>query len=129
MHEVLHVVLDHLIRGKDKDRFIYNLAADALINQYLVDLIGKQPLENIILCPPDYNGPKITEFLYEYFLKNKQLISPEELDFNKIDEEIQHIKPCDIPEAQAKSVVVLQDALKNVRSGSIDDLIQHAIKK
>jgi predicted metal-dependent peptidase len=34
-HEVLHLVFKHLFRGNGKQRFLENIAADLVVNQYV----------------------------------------------------------------------------------------------
>ena len=36
MHEVMHIVLQHCLRGQDKDNEIYNIAADIVINSNIL---------------------------------------------------------------------------------------------
>ncbi len=35
-HEVCHIALNHILRSKDKDKKLWNIATDAIINQHLV---------------------------------------------------------------------------------------------
>ena len=40
MHEVMHCVLNHPARGKDKMQFIYNVACDIVVNSNIIDYMG-----------------------------------------------------------------------------------------
>ncbi len=39
LHEVMHCVLNHCIRAKGKDRYLYNIACDIVINSMLLDMM------------------------------------------------------------------------------------------
>ena len=52
-HEILHMVYDHLGRRDDRDPMLYNIAADYIVNNLLVDdRIGKKP--SIVDCFQDF---------------------------------------------------------------------------
>lgn len=52
-HEILHCVFDHLTRREDRDRMIYNIAADYIVNNLLVrDKIGAKP--KLVDCFQDF---------------------------------------------------------------------------
>ena len=52
-HEILHCVFDHLTRREDRDRTIYNIAADYIVNNLLVrDKIGDKP--KLVDCFQDF---------------------------------------------------------------------------
>ena len=40
MHEIMHVVLQHCIRGKEYDNELYNIAADIVVNSNIMQSIG-----------------------------------------------------------------------------------------
>lgn len=40
MHEILHVVLEHCTRGKDKEDKRFNIAADIVVNSNIIESIG-----------------------------------------------------------------------------------------
>lgn len=74
-HEVCHVALDHLIRAKDKDMQVWNIATDAVINQYLQKdglpmIKGGVDIKEAI----NYDSEKVYNFLMEEKQKreNKQ---------------------------------------------------------
>ena len=48
MHEVLHIVLQHCIRGQEYDNEIYNIAADIVINSNIMHSLGDD-LDSITL--------------------------------------------------------------------------------
>ena len=52
-HEILHCVFDHLERRDDRNPMLYNIAADYIVNNLLVDdRIGKKP--KIVDCYQDF---------------------------------------------------------------------------
>ena len=52
-HEILHMVYDHLGRRENRDPMLYNIAADYIVNNLLVDdRIGKKP--KIVDCFQDF---------------------------------------------------------------------------
>lgn len=46
-HEICHIAFDHIDRRKDKDNEIWNIAADAIINAFLIN-DGLEPVEKCI---------------------------------------------------------------------------------
>ena len=52
-HEILHMVYDHLGRRESRDPLLYNIAADYIVNNLLVDdRIGKKP--RVVDCYQDF---------------------------------------------------------------------------
>lgn len=79
-HEVLHVILIHYLRRKDRDPELFNIAADIAINQLINTEHYKLP--NICLYPHHYNLPedKSAEEYYKIlFQRNEEIKIPEEL--------------------------------------------------
>jgi len=83
-HELLHVLSDHLTRGKGKDPLIWNLATDAWINQTLVDAFGTVERDYFPgICPTEgafflesVQASKMSEEeIYDYLLKNAKITS------------------------------------------------------
>lgn len=70
-HEVLHVALDHMHRCGDRDPQLFNIAADHVINNLLVD--AGYPMPDFALCNSDYVN-LTTEQVYD--ILNKK--TPEE---------------------------------------------------
>ena len=62
LHEISHVIFMHMLRGKDKDKRKYNMAADYVINIYLQDL--GYTLIDRVLVDPLYRGMS-TEEVYK----------------------------------------------------------------
>jgi predicted metal-dependent peptidase len=54
IHEILHVVYLHLVRGQKKDHYVFNIAADAAINNILINnrfelpKAGVLPVNNVL---------------------------------------------------------------------------------
>jgi len=72
-HEILHMVYDHLGRRDDRNPMLYNIAADYIVNNLLVDdRIGKKP--RIVDCFQDfkYRGWTSEEVYDELFKEAKK---------------------------------------------------------
>ena len=72
-HEILHMVYDHLGRRDDRNPMLYNIAADYIVNNLLVDdRIGKKP--RIVDCFQDfkYRGWTSEEVYDELFEEAKK---------------------------------------------------------
>lgn len=73
-HEILHCVYDHLTRREDRDPKLYNIAADYIINNLLVDdRIGNKP--KIVDCFQDFkyrgwSSEEVYDDLYKQVEKN-----------------------------------------------------------
>ena len=79
MHEVMHCVLQHPVRGIGKHHYIYNVACDIVVNSNILDYMG---LEDILidgeyamhLSPSNREGKEMTaEEVYEELMKKKQV--------------------------------------------------------
>ena len=79
MHEVMHCVLQHPVRGLGKHHYIYNVACDIVVNSNILDYMG---LEDILidgeyamhLSPSRREGRLMTaEEVYEELMKERQL--------------------------------------------------------
>jgi predicted metal-dependent peptidase len=71
-HEILHMVYDHLGRRDDRNPMLYNIAADYIVNNLLVDdRIGKKP--RIVDCFQDFKYRGWTsEEVYDELFKQAQ---------------------------------------------------------
>jgi predicted metal-dependent peptidase len=75
-HEILHCVYDHLGRRDDRDPKLYNIAADYIVNNLLVDeRIGAKP--KIVDCFQDFKyrgwtSEEVYDDLYDEAKKNGQ---------------------------------------------------------
>ena len=73
-HEILHMVYDHLGRRESRDPMLYNIAADYIVNNLLVDdRIGKKP--SIVDCFQDFkyrgwSSEEVYDDLYKEAEKN-----------------------------------------------------------
>jgi len=85
-HEVLHLVYDHMGRAGDRDKRLFNVAADYCVNQDLLDQrIGdKIPVG---LYDPKYRGWSAEE-VYDDLYKNAEKISIEDLEEMLLDEHL-----------------------------------------
>ena len=75
-HEILHMVYDHLGRREERNPMLYNIAADYIVNNLLVDdRIGKKP--RIVDCYQDFKyrgwtSEEVYDSLFEEAKKNGQ---------------------------------------------------------
>ena len=85
-HEVLHLVYDHMGRAGERDKRLFNVAADYCVNQDLLDQrIGdKIPVG---LYDPKYRGWSAEE-VYDDLYKNAEKISIEDLEEMLLDEHL-----------------------------------------
>jgi predicted metal-dependent peptidase len=79
-HEILHVIMVHYLRRRDRDPELFNIAADIAINQ----MINTEHfhLPNFVIYPHHYNLPegKTAEEYYKILWnRNEQIEIPEEL--------------------------------------------------
>ncbi|MCR5836014.1 MAG: VWA-like domain-containing protein [Lachnospiraceae bacterium] len=63
LHEVMHCVLNHVVRGKGKIGILYNIAADIVVNSIILETIGASEfkvdgVEAMHLTPNDEEGRK-----------------------------------------------------------------------
>jgi predicted metal-dependent peptidase len=97
-HEILHMVYDHLGRREERNPMLYNIAADYIVNNLLVDdRIGRKP--RVVDCYQDFkyrgwSSEEVYEELFKEAKKNgeefvKQLgeMLDEHLDLEGGDEE------------------------------------------
>jgi predicted metal-dependent peptidase len=68
IHEILHVVLEHQQRLGQRDRLLWNVACDYVINNWLEQMgVGMRPQG--VLFKPDYQG-RDAESIYDELLRN-----------------------------------------------------------
>jgi len=85
-HEVLHLVYDHMGRNGDRDRRLFNIAADYCVNQDLIDQrIGEKI--PVGLFDTKYRGWSAEE-VYDDLYKNAEKISIEDLEKMLLDEHL-----------------------------------------
>ncbi len=75
LHELMHCVLKHCIRGRDKIHFVYNVACDIVVNSIILDSMGKADItvdgvNAMHLAPDGKEGREYsTEEIYNMLLK------------------------------------------------------------
>lgn len=75
LHEVMHCVLKHCVRGLTRDKDLYNIACDIVVNSLILESMGLKTFtiygeEPIHLTPDDREGRDFTaEEVYDMFLK------------------------------------------------------------
>lgn len=83
LHEVLHCVFKHCIRGKGRIPLIYNIACDIVVNSFILDTLGLKEFnicgEAVMHIAPDGSEGRTTtaEQVYEMLIQLKDL---QELD-------------------------------------------------
>ena len=74
-HEIMHCVYDHMDRKNCRDKQIWNIAADYVVNQDLVDQnVGKLITTVPALYDPKYKG-MVAEEVYDILFKDAKKIS------------------------------------------------------
>lgn len=74
-HEMLHLVLNHIKRASGKDGWVWNVAADMVINQALKNDAIELP--NSALFPPnEYDGDLYTEAVYDWLRQHPDKVPP-----------------------------------------------------
>lgn len=85
LHEVMHCVFKHCVRGKGKIPLIYNIACDIVVNSFILDTIGIPEFnicgENVMhLAPGGAEGRTTTaEHIYDMLIQQN--------DLEKLDEQ------------------------------------------
>lgn len=67
-HEIMHVAFDHITRSRDRNREVWNIATDAVINQILVDE-GLPMVEGGVIRPDAIN--KSAEQVYDEIMQER----------------------------------------------------------
>lgn len=71
-HEILHVALRHFLRRNGRDPFLWNVAADFVINRWLVEMgIGRMPQRGLLLDMDLGNGS--VEEIYDRIVRDVRL--------------------------------------------------------
>ena len=85
-HEVLHCVYDHMGRNGERDRQVFNIAADYCVNQDLLDQrIGERI--PVGLYDTKFKGWSAEE-VYDYLMKNAKKINMQDLADMMLDEHL-----------------------------------------
>lgn len=78
LHELLHCVLKHCIRGDGLDKLLYNISCDIVVNSLILEMFGLQKIEidgaEMMNKAPDGTDGRLhsAEEVYYQFLKNMQ---------------------------------------------------------
>ena len=85
LHEVMHCVFKHCVRGSGKLPLIYNIACDIVVNSFILDILGVCEFivdgeEVMHLAPDDTEGREYTaEQVYDMLIRGYDLQKLEEL--------------------------------------------------
>jgi len=126
-HEILHCVFDHITRAEDRDRNIYNVACDYVVNNTLVrDNIGKQPKKIPIFQDFKYEGwssERVYDELYKKY-DDKQLERLGQLLDEHVDWEKQNGK--NSKPDNDKKPAYSKEELRKIRDEIKDSILQSA---
>lgn len=130
-HEVLHLVLDHVVTGKEegKDPYIANIAMDCAINQYITslpkDCITLDGLSKLVGKKLDAN--ETSDYYYEHLMKKKKEL--QDAGTGTLDEHDVAMPGKDSPEVARGAVKrVAQNSVQRA-AGNVAEHILSAIDK
>ena len=131
-HEILHCVFDHIGRTEQRDRQIYNVACDYIVNNTLVrDNIGEKPKDIPIFQDFKYEGWSSEKVYDEIFKKydEKQLqklgqLLDEHLDWG--DDNGQGPSKDDKDKGKQKKPAFSKEELRKIRDEIKDSILQSA---
>ncbi len=133
-HEILHCVFDHIGRNEQRDRQIYNVACDYIVNNTLVrDNIGEKPKDIPIFQDFKYEGWS-SERVYDEIYKKydeKQLqklgqLLDEHLDWDKDQNSGSKDKKDGKEGDQQKRPAYSKEELRKIRDEIKDSILQSA---
>lgn len=131
-HEILHCVFDHIGRTEQRDRQIYNVACDYIVNNTLVrDNIGEKPKDIPIFQDFKYEGwssEKVYDEIYKKY-DEKQLqklgqLLDEHLDWG--DDNGQGPSKDDKDKGKQKKPAFSKEELRKIRDEIKDSILQSA---
>jgi predicted metal-dependent peptidase len=131
-HEILHCVFDHIGRTEQRDRQIYNVACDYIVNNTLVrDNIGEKPKDIPIFQDFKYEGwssEKVYDEIYKKY-DEKQLqklgqLLDEHLDWG--DDNGQGPNKDDKDKGKQKKPAFSKEELRKIRDEIKDSILQSA---
>ena len=85
LHEVMHCVFKHCIRGKNKIPLVYNIACDIVVNSFILEILGLPEFtvygETVMhLAPDGVEGRRYTaEKVYDMLIKSADLQEIDEM--------------------------------------------------
>jgi predicted metal-dependent peptidase len=133
-HEILHCVFDHIGRTEQRDRQIYNVACDYIVNNTLVrDNIGEKPKDIPIFQDFKYEGWS-SERVYDEIYKKydeKQLqklgqLLDEHLEWGDDNNQGQGKNDKNKEEGQKKKPAFSKEELRKIRDEIKDSILQSA---
>lgn len=121
LHEIMHICFKHVVRGKKYDHFIYNIAADIVINSHLklmgVD-ISVNGEDSMHLAPNDCEGHNYsTEQIYFMLYPKKNEISKNASRYFVIDNHSGWDESLDADYDVKKLICDSWNSTKNVNNG------------
>lgn len=133
-HEILHCVFDHIGRTEQRDRQIYNIACDYIVNNTLVrDNIGEQPKDIPIFQDFKYEGwssEKVYDEIYKKYdekqLKKLGQLLDEHLEWGDNDGQGQGKNDKNKEEGQKKKPTFSKEELRKIRDEIKDSILQSA---
>lgn len=133
-HEILHCVFDHIGRTEQRDRQIYNVACDYIVNNTLVrDNIGEKPKDIPIFQDFKYEGWSSEKVYDEIFKKydEKQLqklgqLLDEHLDWGDDNGQGSSKDDKDKDKGKQKKPAFSKEELRKIRDEIKDSILQSA---
>ena len=131
-HEILHCVFDHIGRTEQRDRQIYNVACDYIVNNTLVrDNIGEKPKDIPIFQDFKYEGwssEKVYDEIFKKYddksLKKLGQLLDEHLDWG--DDNGQGPSKDDKDKGKQKKPAFSKEELRKIRDEIKDSILQSA---
>lgn len=133
-HEILHCVFDHIGRTEQRDRQIYNVACDYIVNNTLVrDNIGEKPKDIPIFQDFKYEGwssEKVYDEIYKKY-DEKQLqklgqLLDEHLDWGDDNGQGSSKDDKDKDKGKQKKPAFSKEELRKIRDEIKDSILQSA---
>ena len=133
-HEILHCVFDHIGRTEQRDRQIYNVACDYIVNNTLVrDNIGEKPKDIPIFQDFKYEGwssEKVYDEIYKKY-DEKQLqklgqLLDEHLDWGDDNGQGSSKDNKDKDKGKQKKPAFSKEELRKIRDEIKDSILQSA---
>jgi len=71
-HEILHLILEHLLRRQGREPVVWNIAGDYVVNTMLYE--SGSPVPDFAIQPLETFRGKVVEAVYDYLMKNAKKI-------------------------------------------------------
>ena len=135
-HELLHVVYKHILRKEDRNRYIWNIAADMAVNSNIDGIKGVTWAHNGLTCKPalaeQYNLPerKTAEWYYDALIKEMPKAKAESYAFDDHSKWIKSNNKAIFKEVIKRAVETAYNQAKKMGTinGNLEEIIKDLIK-